>query len=178
MALEIKGQAIPNIPWQDSPQGCDHVMWRYSANPVIPRDLLPTSNSIFNSAVVPYGRDGWEFAGVFRVDDTNRRMRIHSGFSHDGINWHIDESDVVLTGADPEIAAWEYGYDPRVAHIDDRYWVTWCSGYHGPTIGVAWMKISAPSTSLKTHFCHTTATVCCSPQDKWPLCHALTSKRY
>ena len=140
MALEIKGQAIPNIPWQDRPQGCDHVMWRYSANPVIPRDLLPTSNSIFNSAVVPYGRDGWEFAGVFRVDDTNRRMRIHSGFSHDGINWHIDESDVVLTGADPEIAAWEYGYDPRVAHIDDRYWVTWCNGYHGPTIGVAWTE--------------------------------------
>lgn len=138
MAIEIKGQPLPNIPWQERPQGCDHVMWRYSANPVIPRNLLPTSNSIFNSAVVPYGRDGWEFAGVFRVDDTNRRMRLHPGFSHDGINWHIEEADVKFTGADPEIAHWEYGYDPRVARIDDRYWVTWCNGYHGPTIGVAW----------------------------------------
>jgi beta-1,4-mannooligosaccharide/beta-1,4-mannosyl-N-acetylglucosamine phosphorylase len=30
-----------------------------------------------------------------------------------------------------------YGYDPRVVRIDDRYYVTWCNWYHGPTIGVA-----------------------------------------
>ena len=29
-------------------------MWRYSANPIIPRDALSTSNSIFNSAVIPF----------------------------------------------------------------------------------------------------------------------------
>ena len=40
--------------------------------------------------------------------------------------------------ADPEIAEWVYGYDPRVAKIDDKYYVTWCNGYHGPTIGIAW----------------------------------------
>ena len=43
------------------------VVWRSSRNPIIPRDLIPRANSIFNSAVVPFG-DG--FAGVFRVDDT------------------------------------------------------------------------------------------------------------
>ncbi len=126
------------MPWEERPAGSKDVMWRYSANPVIPRDLLSTSNSIFNSAVVEFGEGDKRFAGVFRCDDTNRRMRLHAGFSPDGLHWNINEEDIKLTGADPEIAQWEYGYDPRVTKIDDRYWVTWCNGYHGPTIGVAW----------------------------------------
>jgi beta-1,4-mannooligosaccharide/beta-1,4-mannosyl-N-acetylglucosamine phosphorylase len=65
-------------------------MWRCSANPIIPRDLLPNSNSIFNSAVVPF-KDG--FAGVFRCDDTNRRMTLHAGFSSDGISMEHQRGD-------------------------------------------------------------------------------------
>ena len=85
------------MPWEDRPVGSKEVVWRYSANPIIPRDLLPTSNSIFNSAVVPFGDS---YAGVFRCDDTNRRMRLHVGFSADGLRWDIDEADFRLTGAD------------------------------------------------------------------------------
>ena len=48
---------------------------------------IPRANSIFNSAVVPYG-DG--FAGVFRVDDTRRVMNLHAGRSADGVDWAID----------------------------------------------------------------------------------------
>ena len=36
------------IPWEERPAGCKDVLWRSVANPIIPRDLLPTSNSIFN----------------------------------------------------------------------------------------------------------------------------------
>ena len=61
----IIGAALPNIPWEERPAGSNAVCWRYSANPVIPRDLLPASNSIFNSAVTPF--EG-AFAGVFRCD--------------------------------------------------------------------------------------------------------------
>ena len=86
MSLEIFGQSIPNMPWQDRPEGCKDVIWRYNANPIIPRDLLPTSNSIFNSAVVPFESDKGHFAGVFRVDDKERNMAIHAGFSEDGIH--------------------------------------------------------------------------------------------
>lgn len=50
----INGTSLPNIPWQDRPAGCKDVIWRADNNPIIPRDLLPTSNSIFNSAVVPF----------------------------------------------------------------------------------------------------------------------------
>ena len=135
--LIISGNALPGMPWEDRPAGCNAPMWRYSANPVIPRNLLPDSNSIFNSAVVPF-KDG--FAGVFRCDDTNRRMTLHAGFSKDAVHWDIEPHTIRFEGANPEVGQWVYGYDPRVAFIEDRFWVTWCNGYHGPTIGIAWTK--------------------------------------
>lgn len=128
------GMNLPGMPWEERPEGSGEVMWRYSGNPVIPRDLLPDSNSIFNSAVVPFGEG---YAGVFRCDDKNRRMRLHAGFSRNGIDWEIEPEPVRFQNDDPETGQWVYGYDPRVCFIEDRYYVTWCNGYHGPTIGVA-----------------------------------------
>ena len=133
----IAGEALPNMPWQERPEGSREVMWRYGSNPIIGRYALSTSNSIFNSAVVPFKKGEYNFAGVFRCDDTNRRMRLHVGFSRDGFKWDINEEDVKFSGADAEVANWVYGYDPRVCKIEDKYYVTWCNGYHGPTIGVA-----------------------------------------
>lgn len=133
----IIGAALPNIPWEDKPMGSADVVWRFSGNPVIPRDLIPSSNSIFNSAVIPFQG---EFRGVFRCDDKRRNMQIHSGRSKDGIHWEIDDSRIEFQpapGIEPQ--EWIYGYDPRVCRIDDRYWVTWCNGFAGwPTIGVAY----------------------------------------
>ena len=136
--LKIAGSNQPDMPWEERPAGSKEVLWRYTQNPIIGRDALSTSNSIFNSAVVPFQKGRYNYAGVFRCDDTNRRMRLHVGFSADGLRWDIDEADFRLTGADPEIGEWVYGYDPRVAKIGDKYYVTWCNGYHGPTIGIAW----------------------------------------
>lgn len=131
----IIGQALPNIPWQGKPEGCTDVVWRYSNNPVIKRNAIPSSNSIFNSAVVPF--EG-KFAGVFRCDSKSRSMDIFAGFSEDGINWKINHEPITFEGEDPEILNREYRYDPRVCFIEDRYYITWCNGYHGPTIGVAY----------------------------------------
>lgn len=133
----IAGEALPNMPWQERPEDSRDVMWRYDSNPIIGRYALSSSNSIFNSAVVPFKKGEYNFAGVFRCDDTNRRMRLHLGFSRDGFKWDINEEDVKFSGADAEVANWVYGYDPRVCKIEDKYYVTWCNGYHGPTIGVA-----------------------------------------
>ena len=128
--LKIAGANQPDMPWEDRPAGSKEVMWRYSANPIIGRHALSTSNSIFNSAVVPFKKGKYNYAGVFRCDDTNRRMRIHVGFSVDGLRWEIEESDFRLEGADAEIGQWVYGYDPRVAKIGDKYYVTWLSLIH------------------------------------------------
>ncbi|WP_331678783.1 glycoside hydrolase family 130 protein [Zhenhengia yiwuensis] len=132
---KIIGNALPNIPWQERPEGCTDVVWRYSNNPVIKRNAIPSSNSIFNSAVVPF--EG-KFAGVFRCDSKSRSMDIFAGFSEDGINWNINHEPITFEGEDAEILNREYRYDPRVCFIEDRYYITWCNGYHGPTIGVAY----------------------------------------
>ncbi|HSJ58669.1 MAG TPA: glycoside hydrolase family 130 protein [Anaerolineae bacterium] len=128
-------QELPNIPWQERPQGCSEVVWRSSSNPIITRDAVPNTNSIFNSAVVPF--DGG-FAGVFRCDNTARRMQIHAGTSPDGIDWSIRPQRIHFQCDDPELGAFDYAYDPRVCWLEDRYYVTWCNGYHGPTIGVGY----------------------------------------
>ena len=58
----LSGTSLPNIPWEDKPQACTEPIWRFSGNPIIGRHGNKRSNSVFNSAVVPF-RDG--FAGVF-----------------------------------------------------------------------------------------------------------------
>jgi beta-1,4-mannooligosaccharide/beta-1,4-mannosyl-N-acetylglucosamine phosphorylase len=127
------------IPWEDRPEGSDRLLWRSSRNPIVGPGHVPRANSIFNSAVVPFG-DG--YAGVFRVDDRTRTMNLHAGRSADGLDWEIDLEPIRFAAADgrvPEIQEeFLYAYDPRVTWLEDRYYVTWCNGYHGPTIGVAY----------------------------------------
>ena len=65
----VIGDAVPNMPWEEKPAGSGEIIWRYSKNQIITRNLLPYSNSIINSAVVPFNG---KFAGVFRCDDKAR----------------------------------------------------------------------------------------------------------
>jgi beta-1,4-mannooligosaccharide/beta-1,4-mannosyl-N-acetylglucosamine phosphorylase len=138
MSIIVNGYSLPNIPWEDRPSNSNpkkELMWRFSKNPIIPRDLTLRSNSIFNSAVVPF-KDG--FAGVFRCDDTSRHMDIHAGRSKDGINWVIEDEPVKFIKTSPELPDSEYKYDPRVIFIEDRYYIMWCNGYHGPGLGLGY----------------------------------------
>jgi len=127
--------SLPNMPWQERPSGVSDVVWRYAANPIIPRNLIPSSNSIFNSAVVPFNG---KFAGVFRCDNKKRDMNIHRGFSDDGLQWNLENDPIEWKYNDPELGHFQYRYDPRVVWLEDRYYVTWCNGYHGPTIGIGY----------------------------------------
>ena len=149
---KIIGESLPNIPWQDRPKECNAPVWRYSENPIIERDAIPSSNSIFNSAVVPF-KGG--FAGVFRCDSKSVSMDIFAGFSEDGINWEINHEPIVFEGDDEEILKREYRYDPRVCFIGDRYYITWCNGYHGPTIGVGYTFDFKTFYQLENAFYHT-----------------------
>lgn len=124
-----------NIPWEEKPRESDEIIWRYSLNPIIKRNLVKRANSIFNSAIVPFNG---KFAGVFRVDDKSRFMNLHAGFSEDGINWNISEEPIEFIQETRERLISEYKYDPRVTFIEDRYYITWCNGYYGPTIGIGY----------------------------------------
>ncbi len=126
---------IPNLPWEEHPADCHDIVWRYSGNPIIPRNWIPSANSIFNSAVVPFQGT---FAGVFRCDDKRRHMDLHRGFSQDGMRWQIDHDPIQWICQDPESALTYYRYDPRVTWLEDRFYITWCNGYYGPTIGIGY----------------------------------------
>ena len=145
----INGESIPNLPWEDKPSDCKDVVWRSKNNPIITRDFIKNSNSIFNSAVVPF--EGG-FAGVFRSDDTMRIQRLHVGKSADGVHWDLDDEPIRFMNEDGGYNEFEYGYDPRVCKIEDKYYVTWCNGYKGfPTIGIA------ETTDFKTFIQHENA---------------------
>ncbi|MCO6450627.1 MAG: glycoside hydrolase family 130 protein [Caldilineales bacterium] len=138
--------SLPNIPWEERLAGNRDVIWRFSQNPIINHDHVPSSNSIFNSAIAPFG-DG--YAGVFRCDSKTRQMQLHSGRSRDGINWDIKNERIQFIPEDKrvgEIMAFEHAYDPRVCWLEDRYYVTWCNGYHGPTVGVGY------TTDFETYY--------------------------
>ena len=132
---KIYGDALPNLPWQEKPAGWQYPVWRYDGNPVITRDNLFMANSIFNSAVVPYG-DG--FAGVFRVDLRSRDQVLVSGKSADGIHWTLDERQIFE------------GYDPRLCLLDGKYYLSWVNlTPHGTTIGIAYTEDFTSWTQLE-----------------------------
>jgi len=131
----INGISLPDLPWEDRPAGSQDVVWRSSRNPIIPRNAIPDANSIFNSAVIAYQG---AFVGVFRIDDKRRVQDLYFGKSQDGLNWQIEHKPIHFVCDDPEIGKFAYRYDPRLGWLEDRYYVTWCNGYHGPTIGVGY----------------------------------------
>ena len=78
------------------------------------------------------------YRGIFRADTKELIMQLHAGRSQDGLSWKIDQNRIEFQSNEPEISRFIYGYDPRVVWIEDRYYITWCNGYHGPTIGIGY----------------------------------------
>jgi beta-1,4-mannooligosaccharide/beta-1,4-mannosyl-N-acetylglucosamine phosphorylase len=146
-------EAARPFPWEARPASSSDVVWRSSRNPIIARDRVPGANSIFNSAVVPF-EDG--YAGVFRVDDTRRVMNIHAGRSADGVEWDLDPEPIAFVPGDDRVVeiqeTFVHAYDPRVTWLEDRFYVTWCNGYHGPTIGLAFTHDFGTFTQLDNAF--------------------------
>lgn len=130
----ILGNALTNLPWEDKPAGYPEVVWRYSKNPVIDINPIPCAQGIYNSAMIPFNG---EFVGVFRADYKSGMPHLHFGRSKDGFKIQVDHEPIKLITDDTELGKFYYQYDPRVCKVEDTYYVTWCNGYHGPTIGIA-----------------------------------------
>lgn len=133
MNRTIKGEALPNMPWEEKPTDFNDAMWRYSKNPIIGWNPIPCAARIYNSAVVPFeGR----FTGVFRTDYKHGRPSLHVGFSDNGLDWDIEHERIQWIDEQGNPAIPDYAYDPRVVKLEDYYYVTWCTDDHGATIGV------------------------------------------
>lgn len=132
---KILGKSLKEMPWQEPSD--DSIVWRYKDNPIIKRNPLDGVARIFNSAVVRFNN---KFVGIFRGDTTNTIPYLYYGESDDGINFKFNENKIVFHNEDGSIHQLEYAYDPRVCKVDDEYFIMWCDGYHGPTIGLAKTK--------------------------------------
>ena len=131
-----RGQSLPNLPWEDRPGPGPTRSGAIRGTRSSRATSSPRSNSIFNSAVVPF--DGG-FAGVFRV----RRLdppdaaapRVQRGRAELAARPGADRVRVATTrrSARSSTATTRASSGSRTGATS-----RWCNGYHGPTIGVAW----------------------------------------
>jgi len=118
--------------------GKETVFKRYSGNPIITSDAVPSANSISNSAVMKYGSG---YAGIFRVDHQDNRFHLHVGKSADGLDWKIEPKPLKMKSNDPDACLDANLYDPRITKLGGVFYVTWCNqDMHGPSIGLARTK--------------------------------------
>ncbi len=112
---------------------------RHAGNPIIQADQLPGAHAISNSAVVRLGR---AYAGVFRVDHTDRTHRLHAGRSIDGLRWEIDPSPIAWKSSSPDQGVSNYTFDPRITPLDGRYYITFCDPGKrgGPYVSMGYTK--------------------------------------
>lgn len=138
MSQTIVGEGnLPNMPWEDKPADCKHVVWRYSNNPITDWNPNPAMSRVYNSALIPFG-DG--YVGVFRADQMNGRANLFFGKSKDAINWDFEEEIIQWVDEEGNPNNNSYAYDPRVLKIDDTYYITWCDDFPGASIGLGKTK--------------------------------------
>lgn len=134
MSVKIIGESLPNMPWQERPAGNHMPIWRYTENPLFPRNPFPGAARIYNSAVVTWGD---HYKGVFRADTRNGIPHLFTGTSADGIHWEFDQKPIQFIDEDGSPFQPRYAYDPRLVKIEDTYYAIWCGDSHGPTIHLA-----------------------------------------
>lgn len=147
--VKIIGENLPNIPWQEKPEGCKSVVWRYSQNPIIDWEPTEKSSRIFNSAVVPY-HDG--FVGIFRSDHKDGIQRLHFGKSTDAIHWDIEEEEIHWKDRDGRPYDPAYAYDPRLIKIENKYYIVWCTDFGGAALGLGMTEDFKTFTRLENPF--------------------------
>ncbi len=148
---QILAPVPDKMPWQDKPEnnGNNHVLWRYTENPVIDRNPVPGVARIFNSAVMPW-EDG--FIGVFRGEQTNGVSFIYLGKSKDGVHWDIGPEKIPFVDEKGEPFMPVYAYDPRLVKVEDTYYIMWCQDFWGAAIGIAKTKDFRTFTRLENPF--------------------------
>jgi len=128
------------FPFEEKPTNCQGPIWRYSKNPIIPRESQPGFARVFNSAILRM-EDG-NYEGIFRVEDLSLIPNLHLGRSEDGIHFQLEREPLRFldeTGHPAEPTKWSY--DPRLTKIGDTYWLIFCDEFDDfPSIGMAYSK--------------------------------------
>jgi beta-1,4-mannooligosaccharide/beta-1,4-mannosyl-N-acetylglucosamine phosphorylase len=148
--VNIIGNELKNMPWQDKPNGYEGIVWRHEGNPIINWNPTKKTARVFNSAVIPY-KDG--FVGVFRADHKNGKALLHTAHSKDALNWDIVDEEIHWIDENGKPFETSYAYDPRLVKIDDIYYIIWCTDFGGgPTLGLGMTKDFITYTRLENAF--------------------------
>jgi beta-1,4-mannooligosaccharide/beta-1,4-mannosyl-N-acetylglucosamine phosphorylase len=147
--VQLIGNNLPNVPWQDKPEGHESPLWRHNDNPLIKRNPAKGVARIFNSAVHAY--EG-SFVGVFRVEDNTTRPHLRMGYSVDGLDWKIDDEPIQFVDEQGNPYQPRYAYDPRLVKVEDTFYIIWCTDFYGAAIGVAKTQDFKSFTSLENPF--------------------------
>ena len=137
MKKTIRGESLPNIPWEARPTGCTDAVWRYSGNPILDWNPIPKAARIFNSAVLPKDKG---FVGIFRADQKNGRATLFHGKSKDALAWKIGPDPIQWMDEERKPKPTSYAYDPRLVRIDDTFYIVWCDDMRGASIGLGRTK--------------------------------------
>lgn len=132
--VQIISDKLHHIPWEEKPSGINAPVWRYSQNPIIDRNPEKGISRIFNSAVIAYGDS---YIGVFRAEKVDGKPHLHLGYSDDGVNWEIEEKQILFVDEKGKSYQPNYAYDPRVVKIENTYYIIWCTDFYGAAIGLA-----------------------------------------
>lgn len=131
--ITMKGQPLPDMPWQPKPEGSTEVIWRHTENPITGWNVTPKCARIFNSAVIPYNG---KYIGVFRADHRNGMPQLHVGRSDDGYKWEVNDDEIHWKDEQGKDWQSKFAYDPRLVRLDDTHYIMWCTDFSGPTIGL------------------------------------------
>lgn len=132
--VQMISKKLYRMPWEEKPSGINAPVWRYSKNPIINRNPEKGISRIFNSAVIAYGDS---YIGVFRAEKVDGKPHLHLGYSEDGINWEIEEKQIVFFDENGKVYQPNYAYDPRLVKIENTYYIIWCTDFYGAAIGLA-----------------------------------------
>jgi beta-1,4-mannooligosaccharide/beta-1,4-mannosyl-N-acetylglucosamine phosphorylase len=123
--------------WEDRQGKEDFPVWRYSQNPLTPRNPVKGIARIFNSGVAEFGD---KFVGIFRGETLSGIPYLYLGWSDDGRNWDIDSKKISFSDIKGKPFEPFYSYDPRLVKIEDTYYIIWCAEFNGPSLSIARTK--------------------------------------
>jgi beta-1,4-mannooligosaccharide/beta-1,4-mannosyl-N-acetylglucosamine phosphorylase len=131
--IQILGEPLRNLPWQERPAGCEDAVWRHAGNPILSWNPTRRTARVFNSAVIPYRG---KFVGVFRADHKHGKALLHVGWSEDGLRWEIEEEEIQWRDEAGNPFQPNYAYDPRLVKVEDDYLIIWCTDFGGAALGM------------------------------------------
>lgn len=122
----------------------EELLKRYGGNPILTYASLPYHiNAMYNPGAVRFGD---KYVLVPRVEYGNRDNQLHVAMSDDGIHFDVNPEAIHIPGTEEELVWEKHRYDPRVTHLEDAYYISYCAQTMRETVRIGLTR----TTDFKT----------------------------